>query len=125
MAAVRLFKRPSASLCEEVNMKTSGFVFAVILLGLGAAALLRAAPQAAPAKLPEELLKAKVDAAHRTYEVVWKNNKEALIPFVELAYRWSRRWLEAEAELRGRKADRPALCQAHPDRMRTLERITQ
>jgi site-specific recombinase XerD len=85
------------------------------------ATLLRAAPAAAPSKLA----KAKVDAARRTYEVVWKNNKEGLAPFAELAYRWSRRWLEAELELSDKKTDQLAAYQAHRERMRELARITR
>jgi len=106
-------------------MKTRSVVGAGIALGLVVAALLRAAPGAAPEKVPASLAKVKVDAARRTYEVVWKNNREGLVPFAELVYRWSRRWLEAELELNDKKADQTAAYQAHNDRMRELARITR
>jgi len=102
------------------------------VLGVGMVllvSLLRAAPQAPaqvpPAKVPPKLAQAKVEAARKTYEVVWKNNREGFIPFVELVYRWSRRWLEAELELSDKKADQMAAYQAHSDRMRELTRITR
>ncbi len=97
---------------------------AVIVCGL-VVTLLRATPEAGPANVPQELLKAKITAARKTYEVVWKNNREGLVPFAELAYRWSKRWLEAELELADQKASRVAIYQAHKDRMRELARITR
>jgi hypothetical protein len=104
-------------------MKTPrGLLIGIVLMAL--ATLLRAAPEAAPAKVPQKLLQAKVDAARKTYEVVWQNNKEAFVPFVELAYRWSRRWLEAAVDLSGKKEDQKAAYQAHLDRMRELSRVT-
>src|SRR5947208_3396026 len=106
-------------------MKTRALVCAGIALALLVTAMLRAAPQPAPAKASEKLLKAKIDAARKTYEVVLKNHKEALIPFAELAYRWSRRWLEAELELLDRKPERTVAYTAHRDRMRELARVTR
>ena len=106
-------------------MKTRNLALAGILLGLAAATWLRADPQPAPAKVPSKLELAKVEAARRTYEVMWRNNKEGLAPFAELAYRWSRRWLEAELELSDQKADRVAAYQAHWTRMRQLRQATR
>src|SRR5438876_12011762 len=106
-------------------MKTGSVVGVGIVLGLVVATLLRAAPEAAPAKVPERLAKAKVEAARKTFEVVWKNNKEALVPFAELAYRWSRRWLEAELELSDQKADQAAAYRAHWNRMQQLAQMTR
>jgi hypothetical protein len=105
-------------------MKLRSIIFGGALFGLAAVTLLRAAPGAAP-KVPPQLTKAKVDAARRTYEVIWKNNKEGLVPFAELAYRWSRRWLEAEVERSEDKANQLAAYTAHRDRMRELARITR
>jgi hypothetical protein len=102
-------------------MKVLSFVVAGIGLGLLLATLLRAAPPAAPSKFAQ----AKVAAARKTFEVVWKNNREGLVPFAELAYRWSKRWLEAELEIRDQKADRLAAYQAHRDRLFELARITR
>jgi len=104
-------------------MRMGGIIFGGLLFGLAAVTLLRAAP-GTPAKVPPQLAKAKVDAARRTYEVIWKNNKEGLVPFAELAYRWSRRWLEAEVERSADKANQLAAYTAHRDRMRELARIT-
>jgi hypothetical protein len=99
-------------------------VFGGVVVGLAMAALLRAAP-GAPVKISPRRVKAKIDAARRTYEVVWKNNKEGLVPFGELAYRWSRRWLEAEVEFTPDKAKQLAAYTAHRDRLRELSRITR
>jgi hypothetical protein len=87
-------------------------------------------PQAAADPPPadstrERLARTKLEAARRTYEVVWTNNREALVPFVEVAYRWSRRWLEAELDLSGMKEDREKAYLAHRERMQKLARITR
>jgi hypothetical protein len=105
-------------------MKTSRVLLVGIVLAV-LVTLLRAAPEAPPAKVPQKLLQAKVDAARRTYEVIWKNNTEAFAPFVELAYRWSRRWLEAELELSDKRPDQTAAYRAHLDRMRSLAQMTR
>jgi hypothetical protein len=113
---------------KEWLMKLRSVLWAGMACGLAAAVWLRVAPEAAPAKAPPKvpaaLVKAKVDAARRTYEVIWTNNREGLVPFAELAYRWSRRWLEGELDLSDKKADQLAAYQAHRDRMRKLGRIT-
>jgi hypothetical protein len=105
-------------------MKTGTSVCAGLVFGL-VVTLLQAAHGAALPKVPPELVKAKVEAARKTYQVIWKNNKEGLVPFAELAYRWSKRWLEAEVELSDKKEDQVAFYQAHKDRMRDLARITR
>jgi site-specific recombinase XerD len=92
-----------------------GMVFGLMVALLGAA----------PAKVSPELAKAKVAAARKTYEVIWKNNREGLVPFAELAYRWSKRWLEAELELGDKKEEQIAAHQAHKERMRELARVTR
>jgi hypothetical protein len=95
-----------------------GIAFGLMWLGL-----LRADPESAT--VTERLARAKVEAARRTYEVIWQNNKEGFVPFVELAYRWSRRWLEAEVAVHTKKPQQLAAYQAHGDRMRELARITR
>jgi hypothetical protein len=88
--------------------------------------LLRAAPQPPQAaKASEKLIRAKIDAARRTYEVFWKDYKEGLIPVVEVVYRWSRRLLEAELELSDKKADQVAAHQAYTRRIRELARAAR
>jgi hypothetical protein len=109
-------------------MKLRGVMGVGLAFGLAATVWLRAAPEPAPAKgtphVPAALAKAKVDAARRTYETFWTNNREGLVPFAEVVYRWSRRWLEGELELSDKKADQLAAYVAHRDRMRKLARIT-
>ena len=105
-------------------MNARRLVGAGIISGLVVIALLRAAPGAAPLQPPTDLAKAKVEAARKTYEVLWRNNKEGLVPFAELAYRWSRRWLEAELEFSDAKSNQLTAYQTHRDRMRELARIT-
>jgi hypothetical protein len=88
------------------------------------AALHRAEADPAPEpKAPDKLLKAKIEAARQTYLVAWKNHKEGFIPVVELVYRWSRRWLEAELEVDDRKTEQIAAYQAHLNRMRDLGKV--
>jgi hypothetical protein len=97
-----------------------GTTFGLVLLGV-----LQAAPEIDVPVVPPRLLRARVEAARKTYQVIWTNNREALAPFVELSYRWSRRWLEAELDMSNRKPDQVAAYQAHLARMRELERITK
>jgi hypothetical protein len=93
-----------------------------IILGVGATSLLGADQAPASNKLTK-LRKAKVEAARETYQVIWKNYKDGLVPAVEFPYRWSRRWLEAEREMSDGKADQVAACKSHLERMRDMERI--
>jgi hypothetical protein len=106
-------------------MELYSLVCAGIVLGAALTPLLPVALGSEPAKVPAQLAKAKVDAAHRTYNVVWRNNKEGLVPIAELVYRWSKRWLEAQLELDDNKEHRLTAYVAHRDRMRELARITR
>jgi hypothetical protein len=101
------------------TMGVAGMLAVLLLLGM-----LQAAPSDNPAPIPDKLARAKLDAARTTYQVMWKNNKEGLVPAVELAYRWSRRWLEAELDVSALKPDHISAYQAHLDRMRDLARMT-
>jgi hypothetical protein len=71
------------------------------------------------------LLKARLDAARKTYEWLSKNYIESRPPLGELLYRWSCRWLDAEREMSGRQEDRVAAYRAHLRRMRDLERVAR
>jgi hypothetical protein len=93
-----------------------------ILFGVGATTLLGANDARESSKV-SRLRKGKVEAARETYQVIWKNYKDGLVPAVEFPYRWSRRWLEAERELTDGKAEQIAACKAHLERMREMERI--
>jgi hypothetical protein len=108
-----------------MTMISRVFSLVGVVLGLVTLASLHAAPNPAPPKPAVKLIQAKRDAARKTYEAVWRNNREALLPFVEIAYRWSHRWLEAERELSEQKADQIAALERHLNRMRELERITR
>jgi hypothetical protein len=105
-------------------MKRSIFwVVAALFLGLSATGFLRAGGDAEQAKLISKLRKAKLEAARQTYKVTWQNYKDGLAPPVELPYRWSCRWLQAQREMSGQKAEQIAAFQAHWERMREMERI--
>jgi hypothetical protein len=111
-------------LVEEKKMRSQTLVALGLLSISPWVASLQWSPHGSPARVPENLARAKRDAARTTYEVIWKNNREGFIPITEIAYRWSRRWLEAELELDSKKSDKIAAYQNHLERMRELSRIT-
>jgi hypothetical protein len=84
-----------------------------------------AQPEADAAKVSRALLKARVEAAHKTYDALAKNYVESRPPIGELLYRWSCRLLEAERELNDARDAQAAAYQAHLARMKDLERITK
>jgi hypothetical protein len=92
-----------------------------IIIGVLGSGLLQAGGDAP--KVVPKLQKAKLEAARQTYKVIWQNYKEGLAPPVELPYRWSCRWLQAQREVSDQKADQVAAFQAHWERMREIERI--
>jgi hypothetical protein len=94
------------------------------LLVLFAFALRAQAIQPTPT-VTVSVLKARVEAAQKTYEYVARNYMESRPPIGELLYRWSRRWLNAELDLNGQKEDQVAAYQAHLIRMRELEQSTR
>jgi hypothetical protein len=77
------------------------------------------------ANVSPALLKARLDAARKTYEWLAKNYIESRPPLGELLYRWSCRWLDAEREMSDRQEDRVVACRAHLRRMRELERVAR
>jgi hypothetical protein len=96
-------------------------VLAVLALANGSAG----GSDSTDADVSPALLKARLDAARKTYEWVAKNYIESRPPLGELLYRWSCRWLDAEREVSSRKEDRIAAYQAHLRRMRDLERVAR
>lgn len=110
-----------APLTTHHSSRTTLMAALVVLLPAGA---LGAEPEPGPPKVPAKLAQARLETARKTYEAVWKNNREGLLPFVELAYRWSCRWLESELELCARKEERVAAYYGHSNRMKDLEKIT-
>jgi hypothetical protein len=77
------------------------------------------------ANVPSALLKARLDAARKTYEWLAKNYIESRPPIGELLYRWSCRWLDAEREMSDKQEDRVAAYKAHLRRMRELESVAR
>jgi hypothetical protein len=71
----------------------------------------------------EELTRQRMGAARDAYQFAW----DAFKPFDlskgdgEAAYRWSRRWMEAERDLASTEAGRVAALRGHLERMRGLE----
>ncbi len=100
-----------------MRRRTGGVAVTAMVLTLATTPPLRAADEATAKQF-----RAKAEAARKTYEVFWKDYKEGLVPFTEVPYRWSRRWMKAELELLDAKADRMPTYQAHLERMRDLER---
>lgn len=101
-----------------------------IRMGLVAALLLGLAPGAIPARADDKALanaKARAQAARKVYEGMLKRGvvdpNAALDP--EKQYHWSRRWMEAEQELSGKKADRIAAFQRHLERMKKVESLVK
>jgi len=105
-------------------MKMIPWIGAMLGLALPSPVLIRAADPA-PAKMPQQLLQSRVEAARKTFDVVWLNARESVNPLPERVYIWSCRLLDAERELNDRKADRIAAIKAHRDRMRDLEKLVR
>jgi hypothetical protein len=96
------------------------------LPALAALCLAALAPFAAGAdEKAAENAKARMAAAQKVYQGTLARLKvDANYPLdAEGLYRWSRRWLEAERELREKKEGRVAAAQAHLDRMKKLEAL--
>jgi hypothetical protein len=89
----------------------------------GLAPVLHAEPDAEQAKTLARLAKVRLEAATKTYQVLWQNYREGRRSSDELLYRWSKRWLDAERESHGQPAEQIAALKAHYDRMVELERI--
>jgi hypothetical protein len=106
-------------------MHKRGLIAAALVIAFGLAAWLRAAQPGAPANQLTELAKARAEAARKTYDVVSKNFREGLVPFGELPYRWSTRWLDADLTLSDKQADKLKAYRAHLARMMTLEQVTR
>lgn len=74
-----------------------------------------------PTEAPKALLRSRVQAAQRAYEVIWhyyqvgKHDEETV-------YRWSLRWLDAQRRASDRKADQVAALKEHLHRMKELEK---
>jgi len=102
-------------------MKSSTWlVVAGIVLGSVVVAV-QAAPEAGDKTAA--LLKAKREAARKTFETIWTDYREGRSG-MERLYWWSRRWLESDQQLAGeKKPELIAAAQGHLDRMRQIERL--
>jgi hypothetical protein len=66
-------------------------------------------------------MRSKLDAAKMGFTAAWGDKGGD----VEIACRWSYRWLEAERELSDKTEDRIAALQAHLTRVRDIEELTK
>jgi hypothetical protein len=108
---------------KGATMKGSAWLVAGVLLGLSVVGAPRAAPDAADKTAAP--MKAKRDAARKTFEVAWIDYREGR-GGLERLYWWSRRWMESEQQLAGQqKPELLAAAQGHFDRMREVERVIQ
>ena len=100
-------------------MRTRFAVGPVLVLVLSA---LTEAGQAPPAqKVPPALAKGRLDAARKTYEMLWIRHRNATAMDPEKLYVWSRRWMEAQQTLNTDKDKQMEAVQAHLDRMKKVE----
>jgi hypothetical protein len=83
-----------------------------------------AAPEA-PSEKVNELARARVEAARKTYAEMWRNHREGRLPRSELVYQWSCRWLAAERDVSPAKADQAAAFKGHWNRMKELDKMTR
>jgi outer membrane protein TolC len=83
-----------------------------------------AAPAPAAAEVAPKLLQARRDAAQQAYDLtlaMYRTGKGD----AEGVYRWSQRWLVAQQDMAGTKAERTAAAEAHLGRMKDLEKVAE
>jgi hypothetical protein len=96
---------------------------AVLFLGFASLGWPRADPDNDQTKVLARLAKDRVEAARKTYEVLWSNYREGRRVSDDALYRWSLRWLEAERQMSKQQPDQTAALLAHRNRMAELERL--
>ena len=69
-----------------------------------------------------KFLQAQLDAASKTFEILWSDKE---FRTVETPYQWSRRWLECERLVKDKKEDQVAAASAHLDRMKQLQQLNR
>src|SRR5437870_5478622 len=74
----------------------------------------------APSDDQAKFAQAKLEAARQTFETIWKDKGWR---DVEVPYRWSRRWLEAQQSVK--REDQVLAFHQHLDRMKELEEVTR
>jgi outer membrane protein TolC len=72
-----------------------------------------------------ELIQARRDLARSQYDRTVASYQAGREIGPDALSVWSRRWMEAEVELAGRKSDRVAAAEAHADRMRVLKDLAR
>ncbi len=90
-------------------------------LGLAVTTVAVVGPEPAAPTTHLQFEKTKLEAASKSYGEAFNSFGNANFAGVELAYRWSTRWLEAERQLSTRTDDWIAACRAHRDRMWELQ----
>jgi hypothetical protein len=93
-----------------------------IVLGLTLSNANGADPARSPSDKLAKLALVKQEAARQTFEGYWQDKywRE-----VEIPYRWSRRWLEAQRQLSAKQEVQVAAFRQHLDRMKGLEEVTR
>ena len=71
------------------------------------------------------LIEARLATAREVFEQEFARIEQTLPPFPDDASLWSRRWMEEQLRLSIKPADRLAAIQAHVERARRLEKITE
>jgi hypothetical protein len=94
----------------------------LIVFGLTLGNANGADPAPAPATEPAKLTRTKLEAARQTFEGYWKDKYWR---DVEIPYRWSRRWLDAQRQLSAKQEEQVTAFRQHLDRMKGLEEITR
>ena len=89
-----------------------------VALSVVLCALHTPAAQRPGTKVPEKLLRTKLDYARKTFEVYSKSQE---FRTAETAYQWSCRWLEAQRQLSDNKKDQKEAVEAHQIRMQKLQ----
>jgi hypothetical protein len=106
----------------EQLMATRNWAVLLIAFGLALGDARGSDPPAPPGGVPAKFARAKLEAARRTFEQLWKDREWRQ---VETPYLWSRRWLEAQCQVSDQPRDRVAACQRHLDRMRDLAEMSR
>ena len=83
-------------------MSLRQWLLMLIVLALTLSNAYGADPTRSPSDEPAKLARAKLEAARQTFEGYWKDKYWR---DVEIPYRWSRRWLEAQRQLSARQED--------------------
>src|SRR5262245_167529 len=107
---------------ENSTMIQQHWVPLLIAFGLTLSNQEGSGPTPAPSGELAKLARARLETARRTFEGFWSAKEWR---DVEIPYRWSRRWLDAQCRVNDRREDQVAAFRQHLDRMRELEQLTR